>query len=166
VSVDETLRAIDGVLSGHPDRWLGPEPELEDKVTGVTVRGAPKIVRRLRELTPSSGVRLTVDIGRGVAEWEIEGARPIVGVFEVEGAAVRSIRLYAGNIPAGPELTDLLTPRERAIASMVATGMSNADVAKELVLSYKTIEFHLRNIFRKLGVTNRTQLASLRWTTD
>jgi DNA-binding CsgD family transcriptional regulator len=51
-----------------------------------------------------------------------------------------------------------LTPQEQAVASLVAAGYSNREAAKELVLSVKTIEFHLGNVFAKLGVRSRSQL--------
>ena len=52
-----------------------------------------------------------------------------------------------------------LTSQEHLIARMVAQGASNADIARELVLSRRTVEYHLANAFRKTGVTSRTQLA-------
>ena len=52
-----------------------------------------------------------------------------------------------------------LTSQELAVARLVAAGCSNREAAAELVVSVKTIEFHLRNAFQKLGVTSRTQLA-------
>jgi DNA-binding NarL/FixJ family response regulator len=44
------------------------------------------------------------------------------------------------------------------VAWLVAAGRSNREVAAELVVSVKTIEYHLRNAFQKLGVTSRRQL--------
>lgn len=54
-----------------------------------------------------------------------------------------------------------LTPQEVQIAQFVATGLTNRDVAAQLFLSPRTIDFHLRNVFRKLGVSSRTQLANI-----
>jgi DNA-binding NarL/FixJ family response regulator len=44
---------------------------------------------------------------------------------------------------------------------MVADGLSNKEVAAQLFLSPRTIDSHLRNVFSKLGVKSRTQLARL-----
>ena len=52
-----------------------------------------------------------------------------------------------------------LTPSELRTATMAAEGHSNKAIADALVLSPKTVEFHLGNVYRKLGVANRTALA-------
>ncbi|WP_418605754.1 helix-turn-helix domain-containing protein [Georgenia sp. SUBG003] len=52
-----------------------------------------------------------------------------------------------------------LTQQEQQVARLVAEGMSNRDVAARLFLSPRTIDFHLRNVFTKLGVTSRTEVA-------
>jgi DNA-binding NarL/FixJ family response regulator len=49
-----------------------------------------------------------------------------------------------------------LTARERAILSAVASGMTTKAISKELWLSEHTVKFHLTNIYRKLGVPNRS----------
>jgi DNA-binding CsgD family transcriptional regulator len=54
-----------------------------------------------------------------------------------------------------------LTAQELQIARFVAQGLSNREVAAQLFLSPRTIDFHLRNVFRKLGLSSRTQLARL-----
>ncbi|GAA1862073.1 helix-turn-helix transcriptional regulator [Asanoa iriomotensis] len=55
-----------------------------------------------------------------------------------------------------------LTGAEVRVAVAVADGLSNREVADHLFVSVKTVEFHLGNIFRKLGVRNRTELARRR----
>ena len=47
------------------------------------------------------------------------------------------------------------------MARLAAAGRSNREIADELVVSIKTVEYHLRNAFQKLGVTSRRQLAEL-----
>jgi DNA-binding CsgD family transcriptional regulator len=54
-----------------------------------------------------------------------------------------------------------LTAQELQIAHFVSDGLSNKEVAAQLFLSPRTIDFHLRNVFRKLGISSRTQLARL-----
>jgi DNA-binding NarL/FixJ family response regulator len=59
---------------------------------------------------------------------------------------------------AAARLTDLpLTPRELEILQLVASGSSNSGVARQLWVTEQTVKFHLRNIYRKLDVANRTQ---------
>ncbi|MGY1699892.1 helix-turn-helix transcriptional regulator, partial [Geodermatophilus sp. SYSU D00766] len=54
-----------------------------------------------------------------------------------------------------------LTPQERQVAALVRQGLSNRDVAAQLFVSVRTVDFHLRNVFSKLGVTSRTELTAL-----
>jgi DNA-binding CsgD family transcriptional regulator len=56
---------------------------------------------------------------------------------------------------------DQLTEQELQITHFVAQGLSNREVAAQLFLSPRTIAAHLRNIFRKLGISSRTELARI-----
>jgi DNA-binding NarL/FixJ family response regulator len=54
-----------------------------------------------------------------------------------------------------------LTRRELEILRLMAEGHSNTDLAKMLWVTEKTVKFHLSNVYRKLGVSNRTEAG--RW---
>jgi DNA-binding NarL/FixJ family response regulator len=91
-----------------------------------------------------------------------------VDVFEGLGAGVWAARAAAelsaaGDHPGpgrGPLAVDVLTPQQLRIASLVAAGQNNAEAAEALFLSRKTVEAHLTQVYRKLGVHSRTQLVN------
>jgi DNA-binding NarL/FixJ family response regulator len=53
-----------------------------------------------------------------------------------------------------------LTDREEAVLALVAEGKTNSQIGVELNLSENTVKFHLKNVYSKLGVTNRTEAAA------
>jgi two-component system response regulator NreC len=57
-----------------------------------------------------------------------------------------------------PEKTDLLTPREREVLTLIAEGLTNREIAEALVISVKTVERHRENIMHKLNLHNRVEL--------
>ena len=60
-----------------------------------------------------------------------------------------------------PSTVHDLTPQELQVARFVADGLTTKDVAARLFLSPRTIEFHLHNIFAKLQISSRRQLAHI-----
>lgn len=62
----------------------------------------------------------------------------------------------APKVPAS-EAIEALSPREMEVLNLTSQGKSNADIAKSLFLSQHTVKTHLYNLYRKIGVVNRTQ---------
>jgi DNA-binding CsgD family transcriptional regulator len=88
--------------------------------------------------------------------------------FEELGAAPFAERAAAELRASGetarrrdPSTATDLTAQELQVARLVRQGMSNRDAAAQLFLSPRTIDFHLRNVFSKLGVTSRAELAAM-----
>ena len=122
----------------------------------------------LQELAPSpyERARTLMALGtarrrhrrRGDARQALEEA---VELFERSGAVVWADRARADiaalGLKRGP--ADELTPMEDRVARAVAEGATNRQAAASLFLSERTIEYHLRNVYRKLGLRSRSELA-------
>jgi DNA-binding CsgD family transcriptional regulator len=97
-----------------------------------------------------------------------EPLRAALDTFETLGASVwaerarQELRASGETARRGPDLVATeLTPSEAQIAALVRQGLSNKDVAGRLFVSPRTVDFHLRNVYTKLGITSRTELAAL-----
>ena len=95
------------------------------------------------------------------AEARDGGAR--LGQAGAVGYDARRSRGRRGRPRAG---WDSLTPTEREVVAQVVTGRSNAEIGAALLVSPGTVRTHLRSVFAKLGVTNRTELAARAATPD
>jgi non-specific serine/threonine protein kinase len=78
---------------------------------------------------------------------------------------------FALNLPEKPEppsasrkVIEMLTSREREVASLIGQGKTNGEIAEQLVLSKRTVETHVNNILTKLELTHRAQI--MRWVID
>jgi ATP/maltotriose-dependent transcriptional regulator MalT len=136
------------LISGHDQEALGHARESchlwsEIGAPYEAARARVLIARALRQLGDEDSAASELGIaGRAFAEL---GAAP---------AAQEVDRLLRRERPGG------LTEREVEVLRLVAEGRSNTDIARALVLSQKTVERHLSNIFTKLDVQSRTAAAA------
>lgn len=106
---------------------------------------------------------------RREADTRMNAARDL---FEALGARAYVRRcdreLVAGGLTArrGSTGAGELTPQESAVATLVSAGLSNREVADELFVSVKTVQFHLTRIYAKLGLRSRSELAAQYRTDD
>ncbi|MGC0330684.1 putative ATPase/DNA-binding CsgD family transcriptional regulator [Streptomyces sp. SAI-170] len=63
--------------------------------------------------------------------------------------------------PSPERSVDALTRREREVASLVAQGLSNREIAERLVISKRTVDAHVEHILAKLGITSRTEIPAV-----
>ncbi|WP_291415855.1 helix-turn-helix transcriptional regulator [Actinophytocola sp.] len=90
---------------------------------------------------------------RGVVDREVE-------------PAVRAERLLhqpgrSGSGSGEPAALASLTPQELRIAMAVGEGATNREVAAQLFLSPRTVDYHLRKVFKKVGISSRAELIRL-----
>ncbi|MCS0500278.1 helix-turn-helix transcriptional regulator [Protaetiibacter mangrovi] len=86
-----------------------------------------------------------------------EGARPLA----VQARSVAARVTSPDEILPPDERLALLSPSEHRIAEAAARGERNREIARSQFVTVKTVEFHLGNVYRKLGIRSRTELASI-----
>ncbi|HYT51980.1 MAG TPA: AAA family ATPase [Gaiellaceae bacterium] len=107
-----------------------------------------------RELAASGSDRAVAELERAADLASELGALTVLELAEqaLRGLGVRTWRRGAA--------AKRLTEREQEIAELIAAGASNPEIAQELFLSRKTVERHVSNVLKKVGVRNRAELAA------
>jgi DNA-binding CsgD family transcriptional regulator len=129
-------------------RLAGPGDALE---TAVTHAAYGRFLRRRGERRKAvEQLQIAQELFTGL------GAAPFLGRCEAELAACGK------TIHRDPSVAvhTKLTPQEFAVARLAIAGRRNQEVADELVLSVKTVVYHLGHVYAKLGVRSRTELAA------
>jgi DNA-binding NarL/FixJ family response regulator len=179
------LDAIRVVLDREDDIWLVAEADTGDKVLPLVGQTGPDVVlldvrmpgmdglavlEQLHERYPSVAVVMLSAIDdpalvraaleRGAAAFVLKHVDPrdlAAAVRQVVmGAIFRPLDLVAAAGGSAPDDAGL-SKRELSILEALESGASNAAIAKELYLAEQTVKFHLTNIYRKLGVSSRTE---------
>jgi DNA-binding NarL/FixJ family response regulator len=104
---------------------------------------------------------LTKDAGAGEIQQALH--RVAGGQAALDPAVQRHlVEAIAAEPPTPEALPDGLTPREAEVLSLIAAGLSNAEIAERLVVSETTVKSHVNHLLPKIGVRDRAQAAGLR----
>jgi DNA-binding NarL/FixJ family response regulator len=82
-----------------------------------------------------------------------------VGATRYAERARTGLRATGETVAAPHQSLAGLTPQQATITRLVAAGETNKEIARRLVISHRTVDHHLRNIFTTLGVRSRVELA-------
>jgi DNA-binding CsgD family transcriptional regulator len=141
---DDAERELAEALRRHGDSTRPFDRARTALVLGELLR------RERRRLDAREHLRSALDLFEGI------GAEPWANRARAELRATGETARKRD-----PSTLDRLTPQELQIARFVARGLSNKEVAAQLFLSPRTVDYHLRRVFVKLEITSRVQLAHL-----
>jgi DNA-binding CsgD family transcriptional regulator/tetratricopeptide (TPR) repeat protein len=156
--------AILAASEGRTERAKARAPLLEAARIGAALGAAP-LLREIRELAGRAMITLPDDV---VIAPEIEVGEAVAVAVAVPGgngqgpeAASPLVRAVAGE--ATPRRTDTfgLSPREKEVLGLIATGRTNREIGERLFISQKTVGVHVGNILAKLGVSGRVEAATV-----
>jgi DNA-binding NarL/FixJ family response regulator len=168
-SAGSAEEAIELVRRVEPDVVL-----LDLELPGI---GGIEAIPRL--LAAHAGVRVLVFTAYGAEERVLGALRAGAAGYLLKGAAsediARSVRtVAAGETVLAPSVastvvhgltgtrgTGQLTSREREVLRMIAEGSPNKQIARSLVISERTVKFHVSSLLRKLGAENRAQCVAI-----
>jgi DNA-binding NarL/FixJ family response regulator len=164
VAADVEMEALDALLTEH-------EPTVA--VINFGSLRSPVEVNRLRLAHPQTRLLVLANrptqsecnqmlaFGATACLSKETQARDILNAIHLASRGLHVLPRTDGDAGADQLGPELLTPREADVLEHLRAGRSNAEIALALSVSVETIRTHRRNIYRKLGVRTRRELASL-----
>ena len=173
--VDVVGALDDGSLAEAAVRDLEPDLVLMDlSMPGMDGIEATRAVLTARPETKvviltsfAEHARLHAALEAGAVGYLLKDAEPDDILRALRDAAAGGVplspraaaALLPGNRPGSNATVTSLTPRERDVLALVATGLPNKSIARRLAISEKTVKAHLTRVFSVLGVSDRTSAA-------
>jgi DNA-binding NarL/FixJ family response regulator len=164
--------AVDLIAELSPDAFIaGVDPAVSDEL--ACIRRAAQLYPELKSVVVSANTEfeaIDAAFAAGASAYCIKTARQEDLASAIRQVFERSIYLATNgslghharpSVPEAQPVAHDLTKRELEILQLVAEGHSNSQLARMLWVTEQTVKFHLSNIYRKLGVGNRTEAS--RW---
>jgi DNA-binding NarL/FixJ family response regulator len=147
VLMDLEMPVLDGIEATRRIRAAQPEVAVvvltsfsdRDRILRALDAGAAGYL--LKDAEPSELARAIDAAARGEAPLDPKAARALLSARRA------------------PDATETLSAREREVLAMVGEGLPNKLIAQRLAISEKTVKAHLTNVYRQIGVSDRTQAA-------
>jgi len=159
-------QAIEAAAATTPDVVLMDlSMPVLDGVAATRLLLAERPDTRVVALTSFSDRQRVTDIlAAGATGYVLKDCRPDELLASVRAAADGHVpldpRVAAALLPARePPLADQLSEREKQVLRLVAAGLANKQIARRLGIAESTVKVHTGNIFRRIGVTDRTSAA-------
>jgi len=167
VASDVTLDRLDGTLEVHAPAVVllnfGTLPTT-DMVYDLHRRRPDTRIVILANRPTSAECNQMLSLGATACISKETQARDIVNAIHLASRGMHVLpRMARGSDGSvGLQGPDVLTPREADVLKLLQDGGTNAQIAHELSIGVETVRTHARNIYRKLGISSRRELASLR----
>jgi ATP/maltotriose-dependent transcriptional regulator MalT len=157
-SLRASALAVDGLIAGAEGDLDSARLSLEDAIDLFQQIGAPFETARSRldlaRVLAAQGRRNAATEQARLAQEALQG-------MHAERDAQRAAELMSEfDRGDSSEASSVLTPRELDVLKLIAQGLSNPEIADQLVLSEHTVHRHLANILRKLGLSSRAAAAA------
>jgi DNA-binding NarL/FixJ family response regulator len=162
-----------GYVNGRGPCAMAVANAAPDVVLVDDMSVAESTLRRIREVRSAvPAAKIVLLTVRMEADWLAEATAAGIDAAIAKSASPSSVGLLIREVASGnvfhafgpatsrrrePSGGPDLTARELEILCFVAAGASNASIARELFVTEQTVKFHLSNVYRKLGVANRTE---------
>jgi DNA-binding NarL/FixJ family response regulator len=156
VLLDVVMPDMDGLAALSVIKYLRPETHL----FVLTAHGEKEYMARAVELGASAFFTKSVPPDKLIES--------ILAVLSGTGVSIQEPLVESPNAPTIPgqafsevdkPLKDDLTVQEKLVLTLLSMGCNTQDITEQLVVSRNTLKSHLRNIYRKINVTDRTQAA-------
>jgi DNA-binding NarL/FixJ family response regulator len=180
LELQDDIEVVADVADGEAALLAADEHEPDVVLMDLVMPGVGGVeaIRRLRERQPQARVlvltsfledeKLFPAVRAGAAGYLLKDVEPSELVRAIRSAnegeallhpavAARLMEEFSAGGP--PPAEDTLTAREREVLELIARGMPNKLIARELQIAEKTVKTHVSSILGKLGLTDRTQAA-------
>jgi DNA-binding NarL/FixJ family response regulator len=144
-----------GECSADDTELIGLAAQIAPRVMMRAEAGQIVVSGTVRDLVAGSGIEFE-SLDRPLAIREDQ----VIPLFTVASESARPLAIPIVHEARMQDAVHVLTPREREVATLVGRGLSNRMIADELSISTATVERHVANIFARLDVRSRAQVAA------